>query len=508
MKKSRRIMVLALCLLLLAAAAACNSTSAPPDSGANPPGSSPGENDTPDTPADDTPADSQPAGTDRYQIGGKVVAATNAGRSTDLHTLWENFNTYYPNIELEIVEYETNTAEFLTAQATAGTMPDVVIDDADQIYYYISQGWVYPLDSFVENDADFGYVPEMLTESYTFGDRLYALPMQTHFNVVFVNMDLLNALNMDPPEFDWTPEDYREFLKNGTTDEYSGTEILWGIDEILAGAMNAENDFYGFSLAEHKFNMSESWVDAVGLMREMREYPGLEAWSLRNSGNDGEENDYTRKFGSSNVSDNHMALKLGKVLSDPRGTWDANWLKTDCDFAWEFFPFPQGADALGHLPMHVDCSWVVSTAQAPEAAFEVARFFTYSLEGNLERMTMHENGGTDAYTVDNDFYIPTTNHPDVRSRFENLPGVTDGLVYMFDNMKNSFRADLSKLVPGWSQVNDEYLSPLGNEVRDGITEAASVAAELDNTATAAIQNYWTDFLDKLSAIQTEFDSAP
>ncbi|MDR0292827.1 MAG: extracellular solute-binding protein [Oscillospiraceae bacterium] len=501
MKTAQRFIILTLCLLLCVSLAACNGTPSPPDN--NGPSDSGGPSGggpvVSALPADDGNDDNA-----RYQISGKVVAATNAGRSTDLYALWENFNEYYPNIELEILEYEIGTAEFMTAQASAGAMPDVVIDDADQIYYYVSQGWVYPLDSFVKNDGDFSYVPGMITDSYTYGGKLYALPMQTHFNTIYINLDLLDALNMDLPEFDWTPEDYMEFLKNGTTDVYSGTEILWGIDELLAGAMNPNTDFYGFSLAEHMFNMSASWVDAVGLMREMRVYPGLEAWSLRNSGRDGSESDYTRKFGSSNLSDIHMAFKMGRILSDPRGTWDNNWLKTDCGFEGEFFPFPQGKDAPGHLPMHVDCSWVVSTARDPEAAFEVARFFTYSLEGNLERMAIHENGDTGQYTVNNDFYIPTTNHPEVRGRFENLPGITDGLVYMYDNMKNSFRADLSKLVPGWSQVNDEYLSPMGNEVRDGITEAASVAAEFDQTATAVIQNYWNDFLDKLDAVQAVF----
>lgn len=433
---------------------------------------------------------------ERYQTSGKVVVAVNSGRSTDTYGLFENFNKYYPNIELETVTYDISTPEFLTAQAAAGTMPDVVIDDASQIYYYVSQGWALPLNEYVEGDEEYLYVPQPLKDSYTYGEYVYALPMQAHFNTIFINLDLLETLNMDLPELDWTPQDYKEFLKKATTNEYSGTEILWGIDEIFAGSMSENASFYGYDMETRTFKTSESWVNAVNLMVELRAYPGLEAWSLRNSNVDGDSNDYVKKFGEGNVDDNHMAFKMGKILTDPRGTWDVSWLK-ELNCEWTLWPWPQGEGAEGRLPMHVDGSWVVSSTQNPQASFEVARYFTYSQEGNLERITMYETGTTEEYTLKEQFYIPTTNHPEVASRFKKLECVSEGIAYMYDNMNQSFRADLSKLIPGWDQVNNEYLSPRGNEVRDGIEDAASVAAELDDVATKAIQGYWAEFEEKL-----------
>jgi hypothetical protein len=114
---------------------------------------------------------------------------------------------------------------------------------------------------------------------------------------------------------------------------------------------------------------------------------------------------------------------------------------------------------------------------------------------------MYETGDTDDYTLNEKFYIPTTNHPEVAERFKALENVSEGIAYMYDNENNSFRADLSKIVPGWDQVNSEYLSPRGNEVRDGIEDAAAVAAELDDVATKAIQAYWNEFEDKLAAFK-------
>lgn len=441
----------------------------------------------------------------RYQTSGKVTVAVNSGRTTDTYNLFAHFNDYYPNIELNVVYYDVSTSDYLSAQAAAGTMPDVVFDDASQIYYYVSQGWVYPLDDFVEGDEDFSYVPVSITDSYRYGGNLYALPMQAHFNSIFINLDLLDKLNMDLPDLDWTPEDYMDLLKSGTTNEYSGTEILWQIDEYLAGTISTDTGYYGYDPQTRTFRTSDTWVQGVNIMRELRSYPGCEAWSLRNSNVDGDTSDYTRKFGNGDTSDIHMAFKMGKILTDPRGTWDVAWLK-ELPYEWVLWPFPQGEDSPGRLPMHIDCSWVTSTAQNPQAAFEFVRFVTYSKEGNLERLAMYETGDTDDYTLNEMFYIPTTNHPEVAEHFKNLENVSESIAYMYDNMTNSFRADLSKIVPGWDQVNNEYLSPRGNEVRDGIEDAASVAAELDNVCTKAIQGYWNDFEETLSKVQSEFDS--
>ncbi len=441
----------------------------------------------------------------RYQTEGHIVVATNAGRTTDTYALLQNFNKYYPNITVEFQYYETTTTEYLTAQAATGAMPDVVMDDADEIYYYVSQGWVYPLNDLVKDDKDFTYVPESITKTYTYLDQLYALPMQVHFNTVFINLDLLDQLNLDLPELDWTTDDYMELLKAGTNSEYSGTELLWSVDEFMSGAMG-EHGYYGFDWDTKTFHMAEDWVDAVNLLRELRSYPGLEAWSLRNTAEKVEDSDYAIKFGNGDLSDNHMAFKMGKVLTDPRGTWDDNWLKTDCSFDWVLWPWPSDSEDGARLPMHVDSSFVLSTTQNPQAAFEFVRYVTYSTEGNLERIAAYETGDTDDYTLNNDYYIPATNNPAIEERWKALEGVDEAIAFMYDNIPSSFRADLNKIVPGWTQVNNEYLSPRGNEVRDGISDAASVAAELDNLATKSIQTYWDDFIEKVQAVQENFSN--
>ena len=439
----------------------------------------------------------------RYEISGTVKLAIEDGKFPIIEPVVEKFKELYKNINVEVDRYTVGTAEYLTANASTGTMPDVVLDDAGQLTYYASQGWLYPLDEFIAGDPDIQYVPENILKNYTFGGKLYALPYRAHFETIFLNLDLLDQLNLDHPELDWTPEDYAELLKAATTNEFSGTEILWGMDESFAGSMSKNYGKYAYDFDTQTYMLTDTWVKGVNLMREMREYPGLEAWTLRNSGVNGDTNDYIKKFGEGNTDDLHMAFKMGKILSDPRGTWDVAWLR-DLKFEWELWPFPQGGQ--GHLPMHIDHNFMISSCKDPQAAFEFIRFFSYSPEGNIARLDQYEDENRDDEITKDLFYIPVTNHPDVSEKFKALPNVTEGIAYMYDNIKNSFRSDLSKIIPNYDQVNNEYLSPRGNEVRDGIADAASVAAELQDVASKAQQAYWKEFEDILKKVQEEFDS--
>ncbi len=113
---------------------------------------------------------------ERYQTQGKVVVAAHSSIGADYKQLLQKFNTYYPDIEVELTNYETTTSEYLTAQASTGQMPDVVLDDADEFYYYVSQGWVYPLTDFVKDDEEFTYIPDNIIQLNTYMDELYSFP--------------------------------------------------------------------------------------------------------------------------------------------------------------------------------------------------------------------------------------------------------------------------------------------------------------------------------------------
>lgn len=442
-----------------------------------------------------------------YEASGKVTVAINKSRSTDFQALLDTFAQYYQNIDLEVDYFsaEGGTTEYLTAKAANGTLPDIVFDDYSSLPYFISQGWVYPLDDFVEGDGDFDYVPDSIVDSYTFNGHLFALPTTIHFRTIFLNLDLLNELNLDLPALDWTPEQYAELMKAATNATYSGSETVFDLDINLAGTTNVNSGYYGYDIANRRFNLAESWVENVQFMRGLREYPGLEAWSMRwNSSSDG-TSDYVKKFGQGNTDDLHMAMKAGKTLSDTiEGTWDA-WLY-ELKFNWTHWPYPQGADSKGRLPMHIDHSFMTTavTEDNVEAAFEVLRYLTYGVEGNITRLSMFDEENAGKYVLNNRYYIPCTIHPDVAEKFESLPEVNEAIIYMYENIENSFRADPAKIVPDFDQINNDYILPSRNNVTDGLADAATVAAEVEAKANEEIAKKWAAFDETVEKFLADF----
>ena len=445
-----------------------------------------------------------------YTVSGNVTVAVNKNRSTDSAALFDNFASLYPNVSMSIDRFDNagGTPEYLTSKAQSGSLPDVIFDDYAPLPFYLTQGWMYPLNDFVEGDSDFEFVPDSINESHTYNGKLYAIPDAVHFAGMFLNLDLLDTLNIEHPSLDWTVDDYVELMKKSTTNEYSGTETLFNLDSNLCATTSKDCTVLGYNFDDRSYHLSDVWVPNVEIMYELRAYPGLEAWTLRNVMNGGDTTDYTNKFGDGDTSDLHMAFKMGKTMSDAeRGTWDM-WLY-DFPFNWELWTFPQGNGNKGRFPMHVDYCWMTTgvTAENVDAAFQTLRYLSYSVRGNIHRLSMYDPENEGQYVLNAKYYIPATNNATVAEKFHSQ--IEDGIIneavyYMYENMENSVRADVGKLVPGWDNVFNEVITERRNNVTDGQAEASAVAAEIQDRATEALASYWADFDEQLAAAEERF----
>lgn len=108
----------------------------------------------------------------------------------------EEFNKVYPNITVKITGFDGDLNEYLTAQASSNSLPDVVYG-WNNLNFPLSQGWVKPLDEFLSKDPDIKNVNSKLMDSYKFGGKTYAVPYNLQFNSILVNLDLVDQLNMD-----------------------------------------------------------------------------------------------------------------------------------------------------------------------------------------------------------------------------------------------------------------------------------------------------------------------
>ena len=451
-------------------------------------------------------------GTDQnadYSVEGTVTVAVDTARATDYEALFDALQQAYPKLDIQF-DYFSHTdkdsaAEYLSAKASAGKMPDIIWDEAatdGSLMTYISQGWVYPLDEFVKDDPDFKYIPENLVKNYTFCDKLYALPHQAQFEEMVVNLDVLDALNLDMPELDWTLEDFEKYLKAATNSTYSGIEKLFQIPSLVVSAYNPKDTINGYNEDTHQFE-ADAYVKALKYMINLRAIPGLEAWALRRTST-GDKTDYVKKFGT---DEDNAAFDKGLTLFHGVGTWElADAQSRWSDKNWTSWTIPQNKKAKGVMPYHVDHCFMTSSCENTKAAWQVLRFITYSSEGNLARLSMYDETNTGKYATINKLYYPTTSNPKVAEKFNSLPGVTEVDKYLFNNIDKCRRIDVEKIVPQYNDITKNYFDEAQNQATDGTSSNVEpIIKEAVAKANPEMKKAWEDFEKKVLKVQKDFE---
>lgn len=438
-----------------------------------------------------------------------VVVAVNSNRPTDIQPLFDALYKAYPDINVKIDYYTSDDAkasqEYIGAKSAIGQLPDVVFDDIANLSLYVSQGLVYPLNDFVNKDPDYKYVPASIMENYTYDGRIYALPHQAYFTCLTLNLDVLDALNVDIPELDWNFDDMIAFAKKVSNEKYCFAENLTYLDYYGAGSYSADSSICGYNVKTRKYEMTDSFAKAMESFRILRETPNVEGWSLKLTGV------YSQRFGS---NDTWAATKQGKtVMTDfSKGTYSFN---TDLGGGFKsllqnqnyiFHPFPQ--EIKGRMPVHIDHAWMVSSTKVPDSAFKVLSFLTYSAEGNKARINAYldARNGKSKYKLNLDYYTPVTKHPDVVSSVKKLYSDDEAQLYMYNNIDNCFRGDLDKFVPSWGQHWSDIINPVATQVQDGLKDPVSTCKDLQIKATNSIEKYWKDFEEKHKKVMQKWDA--
>lgn len=126
------------------------------------------------------------------------------------HATVEDFNKYYPNIEIEI-SY-SSWGEYwnkLEAAASSGTLADLVTQHTNNIEMYVNNGFVEDLTDIAEYGFDFSYDnhPEGVKRLFRFDDKMWGIPKDIDCIVLIYNKDMFDAAGLDYPTDDWTWDD-------------------------------------------------------------------------------------------------------------------------------------------------------------------------------------------------------------------------------------------------------------------------------------------------------------
>lgn len=417
-------------------------------------------------------------------ISGNVSLAVPGVESETITKLVSKFNEEYPNINVTIRSFEGGANEYLTAQASSKNLPDIVYG-WDSMPYAISQGWINPLNEFLDKDNEFKNVPESLVSDFVYRDQIFALPTRITTDGVIVNLDLMEQLNLDTPEYDWTTDNFIEYAKKATTDKYSGMHNMYLFEDVMLPMFGDDLSSWGYNPILGQFNLKDSgaFEKLFQLRAELRNIPGLVSSGLWNNKlrDEGKLDDYQKKFGQ-----DADGFDSGKVLFKIDGTWSvSNHIK----FKYDFYPLPHDSQVGYKESIHIDHAFMTHTTKDKDAAFELLKWITYSPKGILANFDLRKEVEKPNPYV----YIPPTHNKEISHIFNNSHYV-EGIKYIYNNLDKAHRGDNFKVIPGMRQAMDEILnSSLISSIAKGEKEAPAVVNEVEEKANKIIK----EAMDKL-----------
>ena len=449
-------------------------------------------------------------------VDDSMTATITVGYTADFAELYDRliagFNAMYPNITVirqEIPGTMLGQFDKMVALASSGKMPDVCVG-SEYFSNILQEGWAYPLDNLIAEDPDKDYIMEQALTNFTYGGHVYALPYQIQFHSIAVNLDLIEELNMDVPDYDWTISEFVDMAKKATTTETSGINYIynaahptWGLDNKLMSAMVPEGYHqYGYSFETHTIdlNAGDAWVKANELIQELKSVYALVSDDLKYTG--GEVSEYERRFGKG-----ADALLSGRVLFGNHSSWETRVLE-NASYDYDFYPVPTQDGLPEKIQTHFDFAYMTTkvTEENRDAAYAFLKFITYSKEGNMIKLQERQ----EAYEEDPktwDSFVPASCYPEIMEYFENEFPVTGGIKYMYrtiiERPETIHIADCDKLIPNYWNDIVQFRDSATEQVKAG-QDPSSLVNDFQTKASAAMETTWNYFSNRMEQNIKEF----
>ena len=424
--------ILLVCLLLIASLAilsACNQ-----DNDGETPIATPVPSPIP-TPGDNITAVPLPIEIDPEDLAQPIVlhyANWNLGTADENNIerrMIQAFMDIHPHIIIEIDESITGDwTEAMAMAASIGSLPDVfMVNDTGMM---AANGWLRDISDIANADPEFTSLPGAIRGASQIGNVVYTVPFAQFMMGYFVNRTLFEELNLDPPEFGISVDDFLNLVRQ-TTDlnrptiglNYSNQLLYW-----LPGARNPNFGFFGYDGTAYVLNSPEM-LEAISIATELAAtgmtYGGL-SYDQRNV--------FSMPWAGG-------AFNHGEVAFLWDGSWVVDWLPryaAEANFELDFIGIPGGRTALT-----LDILGIASTTSYPEAAYLFATWMGHSVAGYLQRMEIAREHGININS------LPVTSNQQVLDAFWEiipLPGLRTALQNMDDAL-----IDGNKIVPGHVQ---------------------------------------------------------
>jgi ABC-type glycerol-3-phosphate transport system substrate-binding protein len=360
-----------------------------------------------------------------------------------------------PDVTIEFVDMSGDGGweEKLTNLAARGELPDVFM--ANNTPYYVENGWIADLTAMVADDPDWATVPQVLRDAVTYDGRVLGLPSAQFIMGYFINQDLFEAANLDAPTYGASAEDFFAAATE-LTDVQQGVLGLHEFFPIMgwyASTEDANLGWFSFDGTNMNYN-SEAFRNAIDAAVE--QIPNT--WQ-------GLSEEQRANFTSVGPWELFVNQESGAVWE---GGWALPSYVQNATFNWDFMGIPGGNQA-----MVADILVVSSTSANMEAAYDFARWMSFSSEGYAREAELAQAAGI----------VPTRMPVSISAEsidlYMSFIGDRPGVRMALENLDNSLVESLAKIVPGY--INARWEGRPGIDV--GENADVNLAFIFDNVMT-------------------------
>ena len=435
-----------------------------------------------------------------------------------LRRLVEKFNKESSTIRIDLIQPEGNYDEFLTTLAAAKTLPDVFL--VNNVPSAVQSQWALDLTELTAADSEWNDVELGLRESVTYNGKVYGIPAAQNYIGYVVNYDLVNdyanfsAIDMEdaaaedifaPGQF--TTDQLFEIAKSlkniNVTD---GTGII-GLDSTgdminwLPSSLDPTGQTQHFVWDGYEFNFtSDVMKDALTKIQEIASTTEQYVLSSIPDTTGDEENLVEHKkqiFGSTSASEVFNNGQMGFIQA---GTWTAD---VEHDFNYKFIGLPDGK-----VISAGDFMCIGSSTKNKEAAYEVAKYLTFGLQGYRNRFQIIDENPEATNLAISGLPI-STNDEVVEKWFQYVK--LQGTKEVFEAVKAGeiqVLVEGNKVIPGFLDARFHYKTGIvipGNRadselsIGDLIWDVCSGQVSVNDYATnmtSALKNDINDVVDK------------
>ncbi len=347
------------------------------------------QKDTTEDNTDDSPDVTEPAGEPEKGVFDEPVTlsylAWNLGTAEEDNLerkMLAKFKEVYPNATINIVEVPLNEdgtagnyGDYLNTLASQKALPDVYMWTS--VPDTASAGWAADVSAYALEDTDYRNVVAAVRDGGLINEKVYGIPFAMHLFGIMQNYNIYDELNVDPLPYSYTLEELLGKIAATTSDKYRGIDNFaiedWGAlvnsDTIGFGTFDGEK--YNFS--------SEEFAKAIDTYKEVVEkgYTGNGSftgpWLPEGAG---------------------WAWGEGYVANQYEASWAiAGFQNGERPFKSDLIPLPNEKVVL--VP---DFIFVAANTANAEAAYELAKWMSFGVDGMKARMAIKDEFGIVGYS--------------------------------------------------------------------------------------------------------------